>query len=201
MMRPLLVCIAAWLVALILTVVFDPEIRAALWVGAILGWGVLDVAGVALAIRAFRLAARAPRSRRLGRFLLAVVAIFALAAFHLAGDHWAFLLRFRLARAAYEARVARIEADLPAGRVGRVEDCLIEPGPPLRVAFILPGGILDNFEAVVYDPTGAVLRGNATRDDPARWHDPASAPIRGFLGGTLISAESLGGPWYRCKFT
>lgn len=197
-MRLLLACGAIWLVALGCTVVFDQEVRAALWVAAVLWWGLLDLIGVALTIGALRRVPQAARSRRLG---LALVPIVALAAFHLTGDHWVHLLRFRLARSEYEARLARIEAAPPAGRFGRVDDCLIEPGPPLRVAFILPGGILDNFQAIVYDPTAAVLRVNATRNDPSRWHDPALMPVRVLFGGTLISAEPLGGPWYFCRFT
>jgi hypothetical protein len=64
------------------------------------------------------------------------------------------------------------------------EDCEVDQGPPVRVAFVW-GGILDNWQGIVYDPTGVVLT------------------EKGHLlfGGDLIHARHLWKDWYYCAFT
>lgn len=75
----------------------------------------------------------------------------------------------------------------------------VESGPPLRVAFPQPGGILDNWEGIIYDPTGEVLKAKG-------WAEPGtklSAPpeVVELFGGSLVSCTRLAGDYYRCWFT
>ena len=83
----------------------------------------------------------------------------------------------------------------------RKYDCHIEPGPPLRVVFVQPGGVLDNWVGIVYDPTGIVINARQFKDDWSNWNDPALKEVRQMFGGDLRWVEPLGGPWYRCTFT
>ncbi|MBC8140326.1 MAG: hypothetical protein H7Y38_02665, partial [Armatimonadetes bacterium] len=62
-----------------------------------------------------------------------------------------------------------------------------------------PGGILDNYTAIIYDPTGAVMQAN--RYNYSNWDDPAFAKVKRMFGGDLVWAEPFGGGWYRCGFT
>jgi hypothetical protein len=83
----------------------------------------------------------------------------------------------------------------------RKYNCHIEPRLPLRVAFVEPGGILDNWIGIVYDPTGVVLKSRQFKEDWSNWNAPALGEIKRLFGGDLRWAEPLGGPWYRCTFT
>ena len=57
----------------------------------------------------------------------------------------------------------------------------VDAGPPRRVAFLQPGSILDNWEGVVYDPSGRVATATGWRKGIAGNHsarcsgDPAAA--------------------------
>jgi len=69
-----------------------------------------------------------------------------------------------------------------------------EPGPRYeqprggvpRVAFPMGAGVLDNWQAIVHDPSGQVLRLEQSR---------------GWFGGDLVVARPLWGDWYWCVFT
>ncbi len=102
----------------------------------------------------------------------------------------------------YEAAVREIEAD-PERKVDfeREFDCHIEPGPPLRVAFVQPGSLLDNWEAIVYDPSGEVLKAREFNSDLSNFGDPALQHVKKLFGGDMRSARPLGGHWYWCTFT
>ena len=78
---------------------------------------------------------------------------------------------------------------------------MVDAGPPVRVAFPLPGGILDNWQGIVYDPTGVVLRTREFRRDWSNFDDPALLPVKRLFGGDVQHCESMGGPWYFCQFT
>lgn len=84
----------------------------------------------------------------------------------------------------------------PAGR-NRTLNYVVDRGPPLRLAFVQPGGILDNWEGVVYDPTGAVLDAHG----PFWLGFPTPPEVRLLFGGDIVRCESIEGPWYRCLFT
>ena len=69
----------------------------------------------------------------------------------------------------------------------------VDPGPPIRIAFPQPGGILDNWEAVIYDPTGKVLQAQGLEATPPE--------ISALFGGTLVQCEPIQESYYRCWFT
>lgn len=77
----------------------------------------------------------------------------------------------------------------------------VEPGPPLRVAFPLPGGILDNWEGIVYDPSDEISVAHEIRPDLSNWDEPRFVAIRLWFGGDLRYAERVSGHFYRCWFT
>ena len=70
------------------------------------------------------------------------------------------------------------------------QDARLDHGPPLRIAFPWGAGLLDNWRAIVIDPTGLVLRANDG--------DPAA---RALFGGHLVRAVRLRGDFYLCQFT
>jgi hypothetical protein len=80
-------------------------------------------------------------------------------------------------------------------------DYVVDPGPPLRVAFPQPGGILDNWVGIVYDPSGMVMRANEFKADRSNWDDPSLAQVKLLFGGILIRCVHIGGHYYRCWFT
>lgn len=75
----------------------------------------------------------------------------------------------------------------------------IDEGPPLRVAFPQPGGFLDNWEGIIYDPTGQVLKAQG-RTGPDKLLSAPSEIVELF-GGNLVSCTPLSGHYYRCVFT
>ena len=191
----------AWILSTISSVFFQDEVRAALWVGFALWWLALYATGGLLTICASILLTKT-RSRRFSLFALAVAPVVVSSLIHFSGDHWAHVLHFQLNKGYYEAQVVVILAAPPVQRIQLVgNDCFLDDGPPVRVAFKIPGGILDNFTAVVYDPTGRVMEVDQLRSEPLLWKNPNSMPIRRLFGGDLIFAEPLGGLWYRCGFT
>lgn len=94
-------------------------------------------------------------------------------------------------RPEYLALVARLAdgATAPESKLRpRVDD-----GEPLRVAFPWGTGLVDNWRAIVHDPTGLVLR--------AGTDDPDAARARDLFGGHLVHCVHLSGPFYFCVFT
>ena len=83
----------------------------------------------------------------------------------------------------------------------REDDYYVDPGPPVRLAFIQPGGFLDNWEGVVYDPTGVVEAPQGWTFASGEQEFTAPLPIRRLFGGDLVGCERIEGPWYRCWFT
>jgi hypothetical protein len=69
-------------------------------------------------------------------------------------------------------------------------------GGVTRVAFSR-GGILDNWSAVVYDPSRELDKVN--RSAPFWAH--GRLPVTDLFGGDLLVANHLSGPWYSCGFT
>lgn len=191
-----------WLVLLLFSICFGDELFAALWVLVGVWWLALYAAGATLAVWALVLLVKAHPSRRPGFAIPLLVPITAFLLQCLVGTGWVFALRFSFSRPRYEAAVARIQAAAPAQRdkvAGR--DYNVDPGPPLRVAFVQPGSVLDNYSAIVYDPTGLVMKANQFKGDWSNWNDPKLAHVKKLFGGDLVWAEHLGGPWYRCGFT
>ena len=126
-------------------------------------------------------------------YLLAMPALFA------AGDRFFFNRHFSQARPAYE-RIALEVTNGGQSPTARRDDIfyIVDPGPPVRVAFQRPGSILDNWEAVVYDPSGRVA--TATGFDP-EGRFTAAADVLKIFDGDLVACRPLGGAFYRCWFT
>ena len=200
--KNLLAASLTWLVLLALSVFFQDQLYAALWVLSGLWWLTLYAGGAALVVGAMVLLVKAQPSHRLGLATPLIVPLAAFLFLHLVGSGWVFALRFHLNKRYYEAAVARVKAAAPAQRdkvAGR--DCNVDHGPPLRIAFIEPGGFLDNYTAIVYDPTGLVMKANQFKGDWSNWEEPKLAHVKQLFGGDLVWAEPVGGPWYRCGFT
>jgi hypothetical protein len=109
------------------------------------------------------------------------------------GDTLLFRARFSEARAGLEAALR--EESLAAGRTDAL---VVDSGPPLRLAWRLPGGITDNWEAVVYDPTGAVA---SARGITSAGSFTAAGDIVNIFGGALVECQPVARPYYRCWFT
>ena len=120
------------------------------------------------------------------------------------GDHYRFRRRFEANQNRYESIVSRLvtRAKFDEGwqKEGSI-DYFVEAGPPLRIAFRQPGGILDNWQGVIYDPSGAVLRSAQFKTDFSNWNAPTLRDIKHLFGGELMYCKHLKGHFYRCWFT
>jgi hypothetical protein len=106
--------------------------------------------------------------------------------------------RFHALKPRYRAIVRAIEA----GEVPPAEPrYIVEKGTPIRVAFPWPGGMLDNWCGVIYDPSGLLRKAGRFQRGLSHFSDPALQEARALFGGDLWSCEPLGGDWYFCCFT
>jgi hypothetical protein len=78
-------------------------------------------------------------------------------------------------------------------------DFIIDTGPPRRLAFPKPGGFLDNWSGVIYDPTGVVMRADGF--DPITGEFAAPDRITKLFDGDLVSCSHLIDDFYDCSFT
>ncbi len=94
-----------------------------------------------------------------------------------------------------------LEKDLGEDRRWREIDgvrVVVQPGEPRRVAFPLPGGLLDNWRGVVHDPSGEAMRVNALEKWSDQWRDD---PVTGWFGGDMVECRHLRDHFYLCSFT
>jgi hypothetical protein len=79
-------------------------------------------------------------------------------------------------------------------------DFMVDSGPPVRVAFLQPGGLLDNWEGIVYDPTGRVATAVGWREgSPGEF--TAAADVKKLFGGDLVRCVPIEHAYFRCWFT
>ncbi|HEY2377944.1 MAG TPA: hypothetical protein VGH98_18365 [Gemmatimonadaceae bacterium] len=204
---PLLTIVAAWILLGILIAFFQRPIWDAIWVLALGVWPLYALAGVALLVVAALRARAGARDARAAIALILLAGIglwFGEARIAWIGDEWVFKLHFARMRAEYERIVAEVQRQ-PAGDTTS-EGALhgvryqIDRGPPMRVAFLQPGGMLDNWEGVVYDPTGAVASATGWQQGVAgRFSAPPN--VRVLFGGDLVGCERIENAFYRCWFT
>jgi len=91
----------------------------------------------------------------------------------------------------HEKEYSRIVSDVLNGRESGCHDsCIIDDGPPVRVAFSW-GGLTDNWGGVCYDPSGSILEVNQSN----------TGAMRELFGGELTSVKHLWDGWYYCSFT
>ena len=78
-------------------------------------------------------------------------------------------------------------------------DFILDEGPPMRLAFPLPGGVLDNWSGIVFDPTGDVTLARGF----AKGGDGFTAPpaVHALFGGDIVTCDHLSGDFYYCTFT
>lgn len=107
--------------------------------------------------------------------------------------------RLWFSRAAYDEIVTRVEAGEPR-TVRGIRPYAVDRGSPMRLAFVW-FGISDNWVGAVYDPTGLVMQSNLLEPDLSNWSDPEVTRARRLLGGDMIWARHIDGPWYLCGFT
>jgi hypothetical protein len=111
---------------------------------------------------------------------------------------------FLASRSSYEdvARLAatgQFDASSMAWQAHLGTDFLLDTGPPRRLAFPGPGGFLDNWSGVVFDPTGAVMEADGF--DPVTGKFAASDEVTKLFGGDLVSCRHMLGDFYHCSFT
>lgn len=108
--------------------------------------------------------------------------------------------RFGQHRAVYESIVAEVAAKQEeAGHHTRDGvPYLVDPGPPLRIAFPWPGGGVVGWCGAVYDPSGEVMRANDLLPDHSNWDEPRLAEIRALFGGNLTDCHPLADEYYVC---
>jgi hypothetical protein len=121
-----------------------------------------------------------------------------------AGDALEFHLRFQRLEPRYSALVPELLVQAPETHGYQQRNgvtYVLDAGPPKRLAFLQPGGILDNWEGIVYDPTGAVSAARGWQYDGATQQFTAPPAVRGLFGGDIVACNHVRGPWYRCWFT
>lgn len=158
----------------------------------ILGFGlplVLLVLGAVTLSALVGLAVAAARRRSARLALATVVLVGVTIPIWREGRAWGSSLWMRRHRDVYEDVVQQLSLEQPTTEQDREQPIRhrVDPGPPLRVAFPWPGGILDNWCGAVHDPTGTI--GDAGKD------------AGGFVGGQSASCSLHEGSWYVCCFT
>jgi hypothetical protein len=188
----------AWAALAFASVASVPFLMEEIWIFAFIPSLVSLLTGIALVVyRSF-----SKQSQR-----AAAIAAFGLVLFFTSGPLHHYIgraltyVRFTLDRDELDAIVARElrYATIPHRAVGGGH--IVENGPPLRVAFPSPGGMLDNWCGVVFDPSALVMRANDFRGDFSNWDDPKLAHVKKLFGGDLRSCRHLDGAYYYCCFT
>jgi hypothetical protein len=114
-------------------------------------------------------------------------------------------IRWRAARPCIEGLVGKLEIGaLPyepmepaTAACGKYR---VFPGPPLRVAIDWPGGHMDKPEAIVYDPSGELLRAREGYGDFDLQKHPSVTPIVEAYAQRLGGCTPLDGPYVHCVF-
>jgi hypothetical protein len=198
--------LVAWVAVGILFAFFNRPLWDALWVLMLGVWSVYAVAGLAPVGTLFWLGCRRAHLIGIAVYITAFIVLifgFAVALPHIgaAGDEFQFSLRFARLKPQYEAIVAQA---LAAGEVKDGETngvrFTVDAGPPIRVAFSQPGGMLDNWEGVVWDPTGVVRSATGWRNGIAGDYT-ASPEAKALFGGDLVACRAVSDHFYRCWFT
>lgn len=117
------------------------------------------------------------------------------------GEFLGDLCRLALNQSHYATIIAKARVERRAEWYAENEDGItysVDVGPPVRVAFE-PAGMLDNWSAIVFDPSGEMLKANGF--DPNTGAFQAPEPITKLFGGDLVSCRRLWGDYLTCSFT
>lgn len=193
--------IATWVVLGLLVALADRLLWDILWVFILGIWLLYGGAALLLLGVATRLALQQPHRR--GWAILGVGVILTASCLLVLGhprlarlgDDWLFRYRFADAQPKLQAALAELQSSRTSATPREVQ---VDDGPPLRVAWRLPGGIIDNWEAIVYDPTGGV---RSARGFTSEGRFTAPVDVVKLFGGDLVRCEPVTGPYYRCWFT
>lgn len=94
-------------------------------------------------------------------------------------------IRARAESNGYEETIRQAQAGEAVSCDDRLYSCMVDEGPPVRVAFVW-GGILDNWVGAIYDPHHVIL-------DAKRYEK--------LFGGDMLGCERLWDSYYFCGFT
>jgi hypothetical protein len=75
---------------------------------------------------------------------------------------------------------------------------IVDFGPPVRVAFN-PEGFLDNWNGIVFDPSGDVAKARGFNPVSGKFFAPEN--ITNLFGGDLVQCRPYWGDFYECSFT
>jgi hypothetical protein len=76
---------------------------------------------------------------------------------------------------------------------------MLDAGPPRRVAFPMPGGFLDNWSGVIYDPTGDVMLADGFDSESGEFTAPDR--VTKLFYGDIVSCKHMLDSFYSCSFT
>ncbi len=160
--------------------------------------GILWLFGVVLALGL--LVSLFDSERRIRRLICLLLVAASFPTFYFYGYDISFYSYFYWHKSQYEAVIAQVNSStdcqsLLLDKFRTRVDC----NSPRRVAIPMPGGIIDNWVGIVYDPTGLVMQANKV--PMADLKNPKYAYVVGLFGGDMISARHLFGHWYVCSFT
>ncbi len=186
---------------------FDGAIYDAIWLLQLPVLGIYWLVGIVLVVWLAVRARRAGGGRAWWDVAIATGAGVALLVVYAplasAGDAARFERRFNRLEPTYRRiaedleRNATMDADTTAGSVR----FRVDTGPPVRVAFPQPGGIIDNWEGVVYDPSGVVATARGWSMQRGSQEFTAPPEVRGLFGGDLVICRPIRRSFYRCWFT
>jgi hypothetical protein len=191
---------AAWTAGGLLLWYASPLLWGRLWIGSIAVWGAYALLGAALVLACLWAGVwrgwTRPRVTAAG--LVLVGALFVgetgprIGAAAAARD---FEYRFLQMAPRYERIVKELAPRTQVPERGTSGDVhwVVDAGPPRRIAFPQPGSVADNWEGVVYDPSGALRQAKGGSLTP-----PGLARL---FGGRLLSCEPVRDHFYRCWFT
>jgi hypothetical protein len=193
--------IAAWTIAGLALSFADRPLEDALWIESSGVWLLYALAGLGIfLVLLWRgdVHRRAPSSVALVVLGLGVFLTHATLARR--GDAFWFQRRFDAHEPQYRSIAERLSAGarLSASDTASIR-VVLDAGPPVRVAFPQPGGIIDNWEGVVYDPTGAVASATGWVGVAGRYSAPPQ--VRVLFGGDLVACRHVRASFYRCWFT
>lgn len=185
-------------IALALTLQFQYE---TLWILAslpIVSWSLIGIALLVTCVwRATRPEHRGTALKNICAIIVMGVMITPLAKI---GHSLTEYIRFSWYRTSYDRIVSHIDQQPLTDGLDHDEDIdfILDPGPPRRVAFIWPGGLMDNWCGIVFDPTNDVLKIN----QQGLWSDEWRASyITKLFGGDMTSCRTISTPYYMCCFS
>ena len=197
----------SWAIGGLLLSYFDRQLEDRLGIMAHNVWVAYWLGAVAVMVALLYLVRRQRLPRRTTWSVAGFAALFPLiAVIHqplaVAGDNARFRHRFERLVPRYAAIIQRLEsASVPVRSDTTAEiRFLVDSGPPVRVAFPQTDGILDNWEGVIYDPSGAVLSAGEWGSAGGRPAFSAPPEVRRLFGGDLVACEPVRDHYYRCWF-